>query len=235
MFAGAQTQIEHQRQAIPLGDRPDLVLAVGVERSERQLGGLGGGHFYGALAPAVTDDDLASGARDGQRYRQRGDHAVSLLGVAVGGEEAARLVDQQLVEPGVQPVGGTAEAVRRRGQDPAERIAPPHARQTNLRGVYLPAVAHCAVDQRCRPLAVRCTFRDRDQCLDLRFRHRKRQSARALHVQPRHGRQQPAVRAEIAGPVDRQEQLLDRLFHLASRHVLPPSFDCPLWRRWKSS
>ena len=43
----------------PLGNRPDLVFAVGVERGDRQLGRLGGGHVDDALAAAVTDDDLA--------------------------------------------------------------------------------------------------------------------------------------------------------------------------------
>ncbi len=119
--ARAETQIEHERQSMPLRDRRDLMLAVGVERGERQLGRFAGGHVDYAFAFMVANDKLPPGAGGRERDRQRGDHAAGLLGVAVGRKETARFVDQQLVELRVEPVRGATEAVRRGAQNSGER------------------------------------------------------------------------------------------------------------------
>ena len=146
--AGAQAQVEHERQAMPFGDRPDFVRAVGVERRERQLGRFAGVHVDGALAVAVANDQPAAGARGRQRDRQGGDHAVGLLGVAVGREEPPRFIDQQLVELRVEPVRRAPEAGRRRAEDPGERLRPRSAPQSQPPGIDLPAVANRRVEQR---------------------------------------------------------------------------------------
>ena len=80
-----------------LDDGPDLVLAVGVERRERELGRLLDVHVNDDLAALVAHEQLAAVAHDRQRDRQGRDHAVHLLGVAVRGEETAAFVEEQLV------------------------------------------------------------------------------------------------------------------------------------------
>ena len=54
------------------------------------------------LLPLVPDDELAPLVRRGQHDDQRRDHPVELLAVAVGQEEAPRLVEQQVVEVALQ-------------------------------------------------------------------------------------------------------------------------------------
>ena len=96
--AAAQRQIVDQDDAVAGGDRPDLMDAVRVEGGERDIGGLLGAQVDDRLALPVADDQLTSGARHRQGQHQGGDHSVLLLGVPVGGEEPASLVDQQLVQ-----------------------------------------------------------------------------------------------------------------------------------------
>ena len=183
LVAGPQAQVEDERQAMARRDRPDLVRAVGVERRERKLRRLLDLHVGGHLDAAVAHDQRAALARDRQRDRQGGDHAVRLLGVAVGGEEAAALVDEQLVEPGIEPVGRAAEPLRRRVEDLRERLRPRAAREVNPLRADLPAVADRGVDERVRPLAVGRALRCRDQVADLRLGHREGQHAGAVHLQ----------------------------------------------------
>ena len=229
---GAKTQIEHERQAMTFSYRPDFVRTVGIERRERQFRRFSGGHVDGALAVAVADDQLAAGARGRQRDRQGGNHAVGLLGVAVGREETARFVDQQLVEWRVEPVEGATEARRHQSEDSAESLRPCGTRQPHPLGFDLPAVANRPVDEGLRSLAVGRALGPLDQCPNLRLGNGKRQGARALHLQPRHGRQQPAVDAEVARPVDGQQQLLDRgldaaLIHGVLLRLADRTTECP--------
>ena len=221
--AGAQTQVEHERQAMTFGDRPDFVRTVGIEGGERQLRRLAGGHVDGNLAVAVADDQLAARARGWQRDRQGRNHPAGFLGVAVRREETARFIDQQLVELRVEPVGGATQARRRRVEDLRERLRPRGARQSHPLGIDLPAVADRPVQQCFRSLAVRRALRHLDQGTDLRLGDRKGQGARALHLQTRHGREQSAVGAEVARAVDGQQQLLERILRAGFFHAgLPP-------------
>ena len=222
-IAGAQTQVEHERQAMTFGDLPDFVRTVGIERRERQLRRLAGVHVDGDLAVAVADDQLATRARGWQRDRQGRDHPVGFLGVAVRREETARFIDQQLVELRVEPVGGATQARRRRVEDLRERLRPRGARQSHPLGIDLPAVADRPVQQCFRSLAVRRALRPLDQGSDLRLGNREGEGARALHLQPRHGREQSAVGAKVARAVDGQQQLLERIRGAVLPHlVLPP-------------
>ena len=203
---GAQAQVEHQREAMAFEHRPDLVRAVGVEGRERQLGGLFRVHVDGDLAVLVADDQLAAGARDRQGDREGCDHAVGLLGVAVRQEEPARLVDEQLVELGVEPLARAAETRRRGLEDARERLRPRVPFQPHPLRVDLPAVADRGVHQRLRPLAVGCPLGRLDQGAYLRLGHRKGHHAGAFDLQPWHGREQPAVGAEVARPADGAQQ-----------------------------
>ena len=89
--------------------------AVGVERSERQLGRFPGVHADAGFTFSVVDDQFAAGAGDWQRDGQRRDHAVRLFRIAMCGEETAGFVDEQLVEPCIDPLGRAAEPGRRLG------------------------------------------------------------------------------------------------------------------------
>ncbi len=191
-------------------DGTDFVGAVGVERGERQLRRFPGGQVDGDLALPVADDQLAAGAGDRQGDRQRRDHAVHLLRVAMRCEETAGFVDEQLVQPRVEPLGRAAEPGRRLVENPLERIPPRLSGHANPGRVDLPAVAYRGIDQRVRALAVRRAFRRGNQGADLRLGNRKGEQADVVHLQPWHGREQPAVRAEITGTVDGEQQLFER-------------------------
>ena len=96
--AAPQRQIVNQDDSVAVSNRTYLVDAVRVECGEGDLGGLLGAQVDDRLALLVADDQLASGARHRQGQHEGGDHAVLLLGIPVGGEEPATLVDQQLVQ-----------------------------------------------------------------------------------------------------------------------------------------
>ena len=142
--------------------------------------------------------------------RQRRDHAVRLLRIAVRGEEAAGFVDEQLVQPRIEPLGRATEAGRRLVENPFERVPPRTSGYVNPRRGDLPAVAYRRVDQRVRPLAVGRAFRRGDQGANLRLGNRKGEHADAVHLQPWHGREQAAVRVEVAWTVDGEQQLFER-------------------------
>ena len=76
------------------------MLAVGVERGEVDVErvAVGAAEIDRPLLPVVPDHELAPLVRRGEHDDQRRDHPVELLAVAVGQEEAPRLVEQQVVE-----------------------------------------------------------------------------------------------------------------------------------------
>ena len=111
--------------------------AVGVEGGEGHLRRLVAAQVEPDLAALVAHDQLA--AREGrrQRHHERREHAGRLLGVAVADEEAALVVDQQLVELGrdrlvdAQSLGGA-------GDDRLERPCPVPAADAYRSGPICP-------------------------------------------------------------------------------------------------
>ena len=170
--AALAQQVVGKHQPAPRRDRQHLVHAIGIEGSERGLGRVFAAQIEPHLALAVAHHELAPGVNRWQRDDQRGKHAGGLLGVAVADEEAALVVDQQLVQLGVhagagaQP-GGSALGQRR------EHLGPVFARDPHLRGADLPGAPHVGVDQRVAATAIGCALGSGDELGGLRRQQRQ--------------------------------------------------------------
>ena len=210
-----QEQIEDKRDAVAVGERPNLMQAIRVERREGHLGRLARTEIEDLFPPSMSHDQLSSRPRRGQRQRQGRDHPRHLLGVSMLGEEASRAVDEEFVELGVEPLGGQAETGGHELHHLREGIRPCTPGQTNARGVDLPAVANRRVHQGLGALAVGRALRRGDERPDLRIRDRKRELSGPVHDDARHGRVQPPADAIVAGAVDRPQELLEPLVLMA--------------------
>ena len=182
-----------------------------------------------ALSLAVTDDQLAAGARHRQCHHQRGDHAVHLLGVPMRGEESARLVHQQLVQllGGVR--GRTAESRCRQSDHLCQRVVPRAAGDAHACRIDLPARTNGPVHQRLLTPAVGRRLRHRGQRTRLSPGDREGERLRPFHLDARHRRQQPILHPVLSGPVDGPQQHFQRLLPLvvgdsqAPHDSIPPS------------
>lgn len=185
------------------------MFAIGVEGRVGEFRRFGEIHVDDGFAPLMPDDEVA--ARSGRRKRdaQRGDHAVFLLHVAVADEETAGFIDQQLVQFGSEL--RTAESLRCKLEDSAERIGPCPAAGMHPFRIDLPTVANAGVHERLRALAVGRTFRSRDESLGLHGRNRKGNRPDAVDLQKRHRYAKTAVRAVVSRTVYLAQQPLKRL------------------------
>ena len=220
-----QEQIEDERDAVALRERPNLVRAIRVERRERQLGRLARAEVEDLFPPSMAHDQLSPGPRRGQRQRQGRDHPRHLLGVSMLREKASRAVDEEFVEFGVQPLGREPETVGHEAHHLREGIRPRAPGQTNLRGVDLPAVANRRVHDGLGPFAVGRALGCPDQRSNLRVRHRKREFSGTVHEDTRHRCIEPPADAIVAGTVDRTQELLELLVLVAVFDAL----DAHLW------
>ena len=176
----APRQVVDQREPATRRHRQDLVNAIGVERGESDFGRVGGAHIELRLASAVTHDQFAAAANRGQHDHQRGEHAGRLLGVAMAGEEAAFVIDQQLVELGLDRVLD-AEPLADAGQHRLQRLRPMLAGDLHLPRLDLPGAPHVGIIDRFRAAAERRRGRGRDELLGLKRQQRQRDLADALH------------------------------------------------------
>ena len=155
-----QHEIIGQSESNAFRHAPDLVLAIGVERSE--AGGLASRcffeqkHFFGRT---MLNGQLPAFKRVRQYDDQARHHPVVLLAVAVWQEEPALLVHQQLVEFGSQSVCGQSQRVRDRSRRVDDRRAPLVAELELLRIEFV-RVADLSIDQRLRAFPVRCDLAD---------------------------------------------------------------------------
>ncbi len=130
----------------------------------------------------VTDHQFAAGEQRRQQDHQRAEHPVQLLGIAVAEEEAARLVEQQLMERG-RNRGLHAEAVGDPGEDALQSDCPALAAQAHLLRPDLPTAPYRRVENRCFTAAVRRRFRHRRELRCLRRQQRQCHLADALDLE----------------------------------------------------
>jgi hypothetical protein len=91
-------EVVHEADPVPRRHRTQLVDAVGVEGTPRDLGRVLAAQVEPHVAVTMTNDELASLVGRREHDHQRGEHAVHLLGVAVLDEEAPCIVDEEFVE-----------------------------------------------------------------------------------------------------------------------------------------
>lgn len=138
-------EVEHECRPAAGGDRQDLVHAVRIEGRKGDLRRLVGCQIEVSLAILVAHHELAALRLRRQRQHQRGEHADSFLGVAMADEEAALVIDQQLVELGGDGAGH-AEPLGRACNDACERLWPVLAADGDPHAFDLPRPAHLRVD-----------------------------------------------------------------------------------------
>ena len=119
-----------------------------------------------ALLATVTDPQLAALVERRQPYDEGREHAVDLLGVAVGDEEAALVVDEQLIER--SPSAGSAERSRDLGHDRLERGWPGGVADADRLRADLPGSADAGVDERVPASPIGRDLGDRHELLRLR-------------------------------------------------------------------
>ena len=202
-------QVEKERDPVAVPDRQHFMRAVGVEGGEGQLGGLHGGQFECGRSARMANDQLAPGAGCRQRQRQGRHHAGSLLGVPVFGEEASRLVDEQLVELDPESFGRQAQTFGDQTLDRREQIRPRPTRDKDILGVDLPTVANRCVQNGFGPLAVGRALRSRNQPLDLRLGHREGQLACTFDDDARHRREEGSADAVVARTLHGLEKFVE--------------------------
>jgi len=79
-------------------DRAHRVVAVGVEREQREIVGLARKSTESLCLAAMLDGQNAAAVLRWQNHYERGDHVVIFLGVLMGLEELTFLVEKQFVE-----------------------------------------------------------------------------------------------------------------------------------------
>src|SRR3954468_18628599 len=94
----------------------------------------------------MTDQKLTSGRCRGQYHYQSGEHSGRFLGVPVAREEAAFIIEQELVELGLHWLSD-AKAITHAGQDGTQRPRPTPALDPNLVWADLPRSTNRRVDQ----------------------------------------------------------------------------------------
>jgi hypothetical protein len=104
--AALAPQVVDEHQPAPRGDGQHLVHAVGIERGPGQLGKVRAAQIEAHFAFAMTDHQFTAAVQRRQRDDQRAEHPGRLFGVAMVEEEAALVVDQKLVQLGLNPGTG---------------------------------------------------------------------------------------------------------------------------------
>jgi hypothetical protein len=97
------------------------------------------------LAALVPHDELAAGRDRRQREHERGEHSSHLLRIAMAHEEAALIVDKELVEIGRDLITDT-EALGDACNDRLQRVRPVLALDQDSIGADLPRAADLRVD-----------------------------------------------------------------------------------------
>src|SRR5690606_16083252 len=123
-----QRQVVRQREANATLHVLDFVFTIGIER--REAGGVAGGRF-GKVQPlvrtAVPDDQASSPELIRQDDDQARHHAIQFFAVAMRKEESPLLIDQQLVQLGLQLFRGKSKLFRNRFRQLSDRQIPSFA------------------------------------------------------------------------------------------------------------
>jgi len=168
----------------------------------------------------MANVELTTRVQRRQRNDQRGEHPCRLLGVAMGHEEAALVVDQQLVQLGDHTGAGTQPSGRAL-DDAVQHRGPVLARDADTISTNLPSAAHHRVDQRFATAAVGRTLGHRDKLRGLRRQQRQRDRADAIDLDQRHMQRAMACGVEVArradGLQDRGQCIVDRIHDRLSR------------------
>lgn len=150
--------------------------AVGIEGKPAQLARLQVLGGQASLFVAVQHAQLATDVRRGPDDHQRGDHAGMALGILVRLEELAGAVDQQVVQPGVEP--GQAQCLSHLSLQLGEGAGRPVQGQPV--GIDLAGVAHRGVEQGLLAPAEVGRRADSLKGLGVGWRQRLRQRAEAV-------------------------------------------------------
>ena len=162
----------------------------------------------------MANRQFATGVQRRQRDDQRGEHSCRLLGVAMVHEEAALVVDQQLVQLGDHTGAGTQPGGRAL-DDAIHHRGPVLARDANTISADLPSPAHGRVDQGFGAAAVGRTLGHRDELRGLRRQQRQRDRAGAIDLDQRQMKRAMACGVEVARCPDvlqdRGQCIVDRI------------------------
>ena len=199
--AAAAEQVVDQNKAVSLGDGQDLVDTISVERGEGGFRGVVGLQVVALFLVLMAHDQRAALADRGQGDDQRGEHARLLFRVAVRDEEAALIVDQQLIQAGVDRIAD-AKALGDAGDDGFQCLRPLLAGKLKFRRADLPGTADAGVDDCFAAAAIRRLLGDRDQLLGLGGNEWQGDWADALNRQTWGEHLLCAADAERCRPVD---------------------------------
>src|SRR5262249_54529296 len=154
------------------------------------------------LLAVVADDQLPSLEGPRQYQDQRRDHAAELLAVAVGQEEAPRLVEQEVVEVALQLLLFQPQLLLDGLHDPLEERLPGGVGQAEAVRLQAPDAAHLRIDDGLLALAVGGLLAVLLQLLRLDRGERHPDGAEALDLEPGQHGGGAAAGAERAGPID---------------------------------
>ena len=196
-LAAAQ-QIVDQGHAVSGGNRQYLVQTVGVERGKGHFGRVVDAQVKGYRTILVPHHQFATRAGRRQCDHQGGEHPRSLFGITMADEETPRLVDQHLVEFGLDRIADP-QTPGRRVEDRGERLRPVTAADINAVRANLQGVAHRSIDDGIGATAIGGLLRGSGQLFRLSRQQRQRNWADPLHRQRRREQLDFTARVEVAG------------------------------------
>jgi hypothetical protein len=204
-------KVVRQHDARSAGDRPDLVPAIGVEGDQLQRGAAAAeGHDLAVL----LDRHFATAERRRKRDDKSPDHSVVLLRILVRHEEIAPLVEQHVVQLGLQ--GGTfGEAEPRTDvlEQRDQRGVPARLLDADAPPGDLPAVPYSCVEYGTVAESVAGRLRDGTKFRNRRRRKRQIEGTDAFHLDAECLRRSGSLDGEGAGRRDALEQIGDVLLH----------------------
>ena len=201
-----EAQVIDERHTAARRDGPDLVDAVGIEGREADLRRLLGARVEHHLPAEMPYDQFAATVGRGQHEDQRCEHARDLFRVPVADEEAALIVDEELVELGRDRLGHT-EAGGRAGDEFGQSLVPVTPADPYLSGIDLPGFPNLAIDHRLLAPSIGGCLSDCDQPLGLDGQQRKSDPAHAVDLDRRHEDLSKAADTKIARPLDRTKAI----------------------------
>ena len=173
--------------------------AVGVEGGEGGLRRVVAAQVEPDLAALVAHDQLATCERGRQRDHEGREHARRLLGITMADEEAALIIEQQLVELGCDR-GIDAEPLCDAGQDCLQRPDPVPAADAHPIRADLPATPNRRVDHGLLATTVGGGFGNANELPGLDRQQGQRHGAGPLDLQQRGQQLGCAGGEEVAGP-----------------------------------
>ena len=190
---------------MPGFDRANLMVAIGVERDQRELAAV---PADGDPLVAMLDFDGATRKVRGQDHDQRANHVVGLLGIAVGGEELARSIDEHVVQRRLEAGAVTESEIAPHVLEERPQRFPP-ARFVDLDTALrdLPGVWYLRIKPRLSLQAVASRPRNRAEPTRHGACDRPSDAANALHVEAQVVGCAGPTRGKRARCLDAREQL----------------------------